>query len=106
MSRDSLATDQSIFSKRPDSEYTHTLQHYGAWFYPRLYWEAGAIGRLLYLEAEAANIRGTGIGCFFDDPMHEVLGLQDSTFQDLYHFTVGGEVHDHHLITLPAYPDE
>lgn len=39
----------------------------GAWRYPRLYWECGQIGQLLYLEAEAAGLSGTGIGCYFDD---------------------------------------
>jgi len=79
------------------------LERYGPWFYPRLYWEAGVIGQLLYLEAEAAGIRSTGIGCFFDDALHELLGLQDRRFQDLYHFTVGGAVEDKRLTTLPAY---
>ena len=61
------------------------------------------IGQLLYLESEAAGIRSTGIGCFFDDPMHEVLGIEGRAFQDLYHFTVGGPVEDARLTTLPAY---
>lgn len=46
------------------------------------------IGQLLYLEAKAAGLRSTGIGCFFDDPVHELLGLEGTAFQDLYHFTV------------------
>jgi SagB-type dehydrogenase family enzyme len=79
------------------------LARYGPWCYPRLYWEAGMIGQLLYLEAEAAGIRSTGIGCFFDDPMHEVLGIEGCTFQDLYHFTVGGPVEDARLTTLQDY---
>mgnify|MGYP002640536791 CR=1 FL=1 len=58
------------------------------------------------LEAEAAGIRSTGIGCYFDDPMHQVLGLKDRKYQDLYHFTVGGPVIDTRLTTLPPYPDE
>ena len=37
------------------------------------------IGQVLYLEAEAAGIRSTSIGCYFDHPMHRVLGLQDLT---------------------------
>jgi hypothetical protein len=85
------------------AEFTAPLEHYGPWFYPRLYWEAGVIGQLLYLEAEAAGLRATGIGCYFDDPMHEVLGLAGSAFQDLYHFTVGGPIDDERLTTLPAY---
>ena len=88
------------------AEYEKPLKQYGPWFYPRLFWEAGAIGQVLYLEAEAAGIRGTGIGCFFDDSMHEVLGLKDRKYQDLYHFTIGGSVEDTRLTTLPSYPDE
>ena len=62
------------------------------------------IGQMLYLEAEAAGVRGTGIGCFFDDAMHEVLGISDHSWQSLYHFTVGGAVEDSRLQTAPAYP--
>ncbi|HSJ97080.1 MAG TPA: nitroreductase, partial [Myxococcota bacterium] len=36
------------------------------WRYRALYWECGMLGQVLYLEAEAAGIRATGIGCFFD----------------------------------------
>jgi hypothetical protein len=35
--------------------------------------------------------------------MHEVLGIADHTYQDLYHFTVGGPLEDTRLSTLPAY---
>ncbi|MGH8658065.1 MAG: nitroreductase, partial [Gammaproteobacteria bacterium] len=74
------------------------------WVYPRLFWEAGLIGQVLYLEAEAADLRATGIGCFFDDAMHELLGLRaDGRWQSLYHFTIGGAVPDERLQTLPAY---
>ena len=31
----------------------------GAWRYRQLFWEAGLIGQALYLEAEAAGLRGT-----------------------------------------------
>jgi hypothetical protein len=92
------------FSLGMIAEFEELLIRYGAWFYPRLFWEAGAIGQVLYLEAEACDIRSTGIGCFFDDPMHRVLGLTDRRFQDLYHFTIGGPVEDKRLTTLPAYP--
>ena len=49
------------------AEYAAPLEQHGPWFYRRLHWEAGVIGQMLYLEAEAAGIRGTGIGCFFDE---------------------------------------
>ncbi len=63
-------------------------------------------GQVLYLEAEAAGVGATGIGCFFDDPTHEVLGLKGRSYQDLYHFTVGGPIEDHRMTTLPPYPLE
>jgi hypothetical protein len=80
-----------------------TLHERGASFYPRLFRETGMIGQMLYLEAEAAGLRGTGIGCFFDDTMHEILGFTDRRFQSLYHFTVGGDIEDPRLRTEPAY---
>ncbi len=86
------------------AEFERPLQHHGAWTYPRLFWESGMVGQVLYLEAEATGIRGTGIGCFFDDPMHRVLGLKTLQYQSLYHFTMGGPVDDPRLRTLPPYP--
>ena len=85
------------------AEFDAALEQNGAPFYPRLFWEAGLIGQVLYLEAEAAGIRSTGIGCFFDDTMHEVFGIRDHSWQSLYHFTVGGALDDPRLQTLPAY---
>lgn len=74
------------------------------WRYRTLYWECGILGQVLYLEAEAAGIRATGIGCFFDDEMHAMLGLRGQAWQSLYHFTAGGPVDDARLTTLPPYP--
>ena len=99
-----IASD-GCFSLGMIAEYEEPLKRYGPWFYPRLFWEAGVIGQVLYLEAEAAGIRSTGIGCYFDDPMHDVLGLMDHAYQDLYHFTIGGPVEDTRLTTLPSYQD-
>jgi hypothetical protein len=79
------------------------LRTRGPWWYRRLFWEAGVLGQVLYLEAEAAGVRGTGIGCYFDDPFHDLLGLTGDRFQDLYHFTVGGPVDDPRLLTRPPY---
>lgn len=75
------------------------------WNYRQLFWEAGLLGQVLYLEAEAAGLRGTGIGCYFDDVCHELLGLQDKTFQSLYHFTVGRPLTDERIASLPPYPE-
>ena len=71
--------------------------------YRHLFWETGMIGQVLYLEAEAQGVRATGIGCFFDNPVHELMGLSDDAFQSLYHFTVGGPQDDARLATLAAY---
>jgi len=93
----------SAFSLGMLAEFEGRLREGGAWWYPRLFWEAGLLGQVLYLEAEAAGVRATGIGCFFDDPVHEILGVKERSFQSLYHFTVGGPVEDGRLMTLPAY---
>jgi hypothetical protein len=98
-----IASDGS-FSLGMLAEFERPLQKLGPWFYRRLFWECGVIGQVLYLEAEAAGIRGTGIGCFFDDPVHDLLGLKTRQFQSLYHFTAGQPVEDARLATLPAYP--
>ncbi len=93
----------SAFSLGMLAEFECRLREGGPWGYPRLFWEAGLLGQVLYLEAEAAGVRGTGIGCFFDDPVHEIVGLKARSFQSLYHFTVGGPVEDGRLMTLPPY---
>jgi hypothetical protein len=100
-----IASD-GAFAVAMIAELEPRLREYGAWFYRRLYWEAGAIGQLLYLEAEAAGLRGTGIGCFFDDELHDLVGLAGNRYQDLYHFTVGGPLEDSRLRTLPPYGAE
>ena len=71
--------------------------------YRELYQEAGLIGQALYLQAEAEGLRGTGIGCYFDDAVHELLGLQDQRLQVLYHFTVGAPLQDERISTEPPY---
>ncbi|HZZ92912.1 MAG TPA: SagB/ThcOx family dehydrogenase [Usitatibacter sp.] len=74
------------------------------WRYRRLFRECGMLGQVLYLEAEAAGLRATGVGCYFDDEMHHLAGLRDEAWQSLYHFTVGAPVEDERLTTLPPYP--
>jgi len=80
-----------------------SLAERGEWFYRRLFWECGLIGQVLYLEAEAAGARSTGIGCFYDDAVHETLGLSGDTWQSLYHFSMGMPVDDPRLTTEPGY---
>ena len=80
-----------------------SLRAHGAWMYRRLHLEAGAVGHALYLEAEAAGLRGTAMGCFLDDETHALLGLEGRTFQALYHFAVGRPVEDPRLRTVEPY---
>lgn len=95
---------EGAFSLGMIAEFEPILRRYGAYFYRRLFWETGLIGQVLYLEAEAAGIQSTGIGCFFDDPVHETFGVGSHDLQSLYHFTVGGPVEDTRLTTLSSYP--
>ena len=102
----------SAFSFAMVAEFENSLQRWGPWFYRRLFWEAGMIGQVLYLEAESAGIRAgnslraTGIGAYFDEAVHEVFGLSGHRYQSLYHFTLGGAVDDPRLTTRPPYDEK
>lgn len=100
--RQSIASD-GCFAAAMIAELEGPLHEFGAWFYSRLHWECGMIGQAFYLASEAAGFQGCGIGCFFDDMVHRMLGLTGQKFQDLYHFTVGRAEIDPRLIDLPAY---
>ena len=91
------------FSLGMIADFGESIRATGAWWYRKLFWESGLLGQVLYLEAEAAGVRGTGIGCYFDDAFHNLLSLRGDCFQSLYHFTVGGPVDDPRLMTLSAY---
>ena len=91
------------FSLAMIADYMDSLATYGAAFYRNLFWEAGMVGQMLYLEAEEEGIRATGIGCYFDDPVHAAFRIVSREWQSFYHFTVGGPVEDRRLTTLPAY---
>lgn len=93
----------SAFSLGMIADFEAALVQQGPSCYRRLYWEAGLIGQVLYLEAEAAGLRGTGIGAFFDDLVHELVGFSGRALQSIYHFTIGGPVDDGRITTWPAY---
>ena len=101
-----IASD-GAFSLGMLCRYSQELLKYGAHRYKELYWECGAIGQQLYLEATSLGLSGTGIGCFLDDLMHkEILGLRNNTYQSLYHFTVGRGYVDSRIQTQPPYERE
>lgn len=97
-----IASD-GVFSLGMLARFRGPIRAQGAAIYPRLFWECGLVGQVLYLEAEAAGLRGTGIGCYFDDAMHSALALGDEDWQSLYHFTIGGPIDDPRLETIPPY---
>jgi SagB-type dehydrogenase family enzyme len=106
-----VSCDQDIaadgfFSLGMLAEFDTSLRERGASFYRPLFWESGVVGQVLYLEAEAAGARSTGIGCFYDDAVHQLLGIEGHALQSLYHFTVGMPVRDTRLTTEPGYPWE
>jgi hypothetical protein len=55
------------FSLGMIARFEPVLHEKGEWMYPRLFWETGILGQVLYLEAHAVGISATGIGCYFDD---------------------------------------
>ncbi len=115
-----IAAD-GAFSLGMLAEYTPSLAH-GPWVYRQLFWEAGILGQVLYLEAEAATapslargprldpigeaagVQGTGIGCYFDDAVHDLFNMKGGALQSMYHFTVGTALADERLQTLSPYP--
>lgn len=97
-----IAAD-GAFSLGMLADYAPSLAH-GPWVYRQLFWEAGILGQVLYLEAEAAGVQGTGIGCYFDDAVHDLFGIEGDALQSMYHFTVGAGLTDERLQTLAPYP--
>jgi SagB-type dehydrogenase family enzyme len=103
----SASCDQDIagdgaFAIAMISEFKDSIEQ-GPYRYRLLHWEAGMIGQVLYLASETYGMRGTGMGCFFDDRVHELLGLHDTFYQDIYHFGVGKPVEDTRIAILPPY---
>ena len=97
-----IAAD-GAFSLGMLARFEPVLRERGAAAYRELFWEAGMIGQALYLAAESAGVRGTGIGCYFDDVLHHALGLSGHDWQSLYHFTIGAPVEDVRLRTARPY---
>ncbi len=67
--------------------------------YRYVHFEAGAIGQRLYLAAESLGLQSTGIGAFYDDHVHDYLGLRSEERQVVYHFACGHAIEDHRLGT-------
>jgi hypothetical protein len=70
-------------------------------YYKLAMFEAGIIGEILYLEAEAKSLRGCGIGCFFDD-LVSIDILENPNILTLYGFSIGEAVIDERIIPIKA----
>ncbi len=79
----------NMVAQKPTKEYEYKLLNF----------EAGMIGQLLYLEAEAKNLRGCGIGCFFDNLITEDI-LNNDDYLALYGFSIGLPKVDERLIRV------
>lgn len=97
-----IASD-GTFSLGMICPFADEIVEHGAHKYKELYWECGAIGQQLYLEATSVDFQATGIGCYLDDVFHTTLGLKSNKFQSLYHFTVGKALIDKRILTKKLY---
>ncbi|MEM8932092.1 MAG: hypothetical protein AAGE94_13010 [Acidobacteriota bacterium] len=87
------------------AEMEPALHWHGPWFYPRLFWEAGAVGQWLALEAEAADLSAAFLGRFHDPLVHLLLGLDSPTWRALYAIAVGARIDDPRIVTTAPYRD-
>ena len=118
---------QGVFTIGAFANVTNVIE--GGHQYRRMYWEAGAIGHMLYLDSTGIGQGATGIGCFEDIPMRKLWVREDehenvtggeekqqqqqqqqqqnsSHFQHflpLYHVAVGKPKKDSVFVDLPPY---
>ncbi len=97
-----IASD-GAFSLSMLAEFSKTINEYGSYMYRELHYECGSIGQQMYLEATSLNLNATGIGCFLDDTLHSLIGLENNVYQSLYHFTVGRAIIDTRITTNDPY---
>ena len=94
LGKDSAFSISMVIDKKYiDKEYKYKLAMF----------EAGMIGQILYIEAEAKGYRGCGIGCFFDN-LVSIDILENEDILTLYGFSIGEPVIDERII--PIRPNE
>src|SRR5258708_3274260 len=76
------------FSLGMIADYMDSLVAYGASFYRNLFWEAGLVGQVLYLEAEEAGIRSAGIGGYVEHPRSQVFCTSSPPLSSLFPITM------------------
>lgn len=96
---------RGAFSLGMIADFEAHLAREGPRAWRNMHFEAGLIGQILYLEAEASGLSGTGIGCFFDDEVARYAGLasgETAPWRSLYHFTIGKALLDDRLQDEPV----
>jgi SagB-type dehydrogenase family enzyme len=79
------------------ADLNRALSLHGPRAYRLAHFQAGALGQRLYLAAEAMGLGSTGIGAFYDDRVHDYLGLTPEQGPAVYHFATGYPVEDPRL---------
>lgn len=74
-----VLTGDGVFSFGMMAEFEQPIKTYGPHIYRYLFWEAGMLGQVMYLEAEAVGIRATGSS-------HSFMHLQFSLFHSYLSF--------------------
>ncbi|MBX9722432.1 MAG: nitroreductase family protein, partial [Candidatus Obscuribacterales bacterium] len=93
---------EGVFAVSLIADMQLAYDRYGERAYRYIHQEAGFIGQLFYLTANALEIDATGIGCFLDDEINQSL---PPGMETVYNFTFGKGTIDSRLSTLPAYAD-
>lgn len=85
------------------ARFEQSLNQAGSSLYRQLYWQAGSIAQQIYLAATYEGIAATGIGCYLDDPWHELLGIADHSYQLMYQMAVGHPIVDQRIASFSGY---
>lgn len=87
----------SCFTLSMIADVDRAVADFGDRGYRYVHFEAGAIGQRLYVAAEALGLQSTGIGAFYDDLVHQHLGIASEQGRVVYHFACGYAVADDRL---------
>lgn len=85
------------------ARFEQPLKRVGASLYKRLFWQAGSVSQQVYMAATGYHLAATGIGCFFDDPWLEMLGINSAEYQFVYHTAVGTPLVDERIASFSGY---
>ncbi len=85
------------------AEFNLSLEHSAGFAYREMHWHAGVLAQQVYQQATALDLAATGIGCFFDDPCHKQLGINNTQLQLIYQVAVGKPIVDSRITNFSGY---